>query len=423
MIVPNLQTSLKGPLLELEKIFFNRQLDIEYWLHRHWLLNPAPFYTSVDIRNAGFKVAPVDTNLFPAGFNNLHVDSEPLCLPALEYAILRYCPRAHQVLIIAENHTRNAFYLESLFRLYTLIAQAGFRVRIGSIDPEVKEPRVIDLEGGKSITIFPVIREDYLYVDNDFVPCAIVLNNDLSSGAPNLLKGLDGQHVIPPFELGWHKRTKQGHYKAYQEITESFSSMLGIDPWLVTPMSPDEGVKIDLDSAETTQQLEHEVDVLLQKIQSKYTQYGISKKPYVMMKATSGTYGMGVVAIRSASEVKQLNRKKRNKMKVGKEGVSINEVLLQEGVYSVETVGDGNVSEPVVYMIDHFVVGGFYRIHKNKGADESLNSPGMHFSPLALKEPMVCMNTLASEKNRFYIYGVVARLAAAAAALEITQKA
>jgi oxygen-independent coproporphyrinogen-3 oxidase len=28
----------------------------------------------VDLRNAGFKLAPVDTNLFPAGFNNLNLD-------------------------------------------------------------------------------------------------------------------------------------------------------------------------------------------------------------------------------------------------------------------------------------------------------------------------------------------------------------
>ena len=27
---------------------------------------------SVDLRNSGFKLAPVDTNLFPGGFNNLN---------------------------------------------------------------------------------------------------------------------------------------------------------------------------------------------------------------------------------------------------------------------------------------------------------------------------------------------------------------
>ena len=364
---PNLRTSLKGPLLELEKIFFDRQLDIEYWFHKQWLLNPAPFYTSVDVRNAGFKVAPVDTNLFPAGFNNLHEDSDPLCLPALEYAVLRYCPRAHQVLIIAENHTRNTFYLQSLAKLHNLICKAGFRVRIGSLDPNLKEPRQHIINDKQTLTIFPVIMKDYLYVDEDFVPCAILLNNDLSAGAPGFLKGLEAQHVIPPLELGWHKRTKQGHFKAYSQMVDSFTQMLGIDPWMVLPMSPDEALKMRLDDPDSMHKIEHEADVLLQRISAKYKEHGIRHKPYIMVKASSGTYGMGVIAIRDASEIVQMNRKKRNKMKVGKEGINISEVMLQEGVYSLEKTDSGHIAEPVVYMIDHFVVGGFYRVHKKKG--------------------------------------------------------
>ena len=30
-----------------------------------------PVYTSVDIRDSGYKASSIDTNLFPAGFNNL----------------------------------------------------------------------------------------------------------------------------------------------------------------------------------------------------------------------------------------------------------------------------------------------------------------------------------------------------------------
>ena len=46
----------------------SKQETIYQWLQeqeRAW----TPFYTSVDIRDAGFKIAVVDTNLFPAGFN------------------------------------------------------------------------------------------------------------------------------------------------------------------------------------------------------------------------------------------------------------------------------------------------------------------------------------------------------------------
>ena len=57
------------------------------------------------------------------------------------------------------------------------------------------------------------------------------------------------------------------------------------------------------------------------------------------------------------------------------------------------------------------------------GIDENLNAPGMHFVPLAFET--TCLEPNASQPNiipnRFYAYGVVARLALLAAALELQQ--
>jgi glutamate--cysteine ligase len=99
----------------------------------------------------------------------------------------------------------------------------------------------------------------------------------------------------------------------------------------------------------------------------------------------------------------------------------VSHVIVQEGVPTFESVNDA-VAEPVVYMIDHFVVGGFYRVHTDRGIDENLNAPGMHFVPLAFEsscsqpDPEGHPNAIP---NRFYAYGVVARLALLAAALEL----
>ena len=71
-MVPHLTTALAGPLLQLEKQVIEAQPDIEHWFRRQWMEHNAPFYSSVDLRNSGFKLAPVDTNLFPGGFNNLN---------------------------------------------------------------------------------------------------------------------------------------------------------------------------------------------------------------------------------------------------------------------------------------------------------------------------------------------------------------
>ena len=71
-MVPHLTTALTGPLLELERKFLDSRTAIEQWFRAQWLDHTPPFYSSVDLRNSGFKLAPVDTNLFPGGFNNLN---------------------------------------------------------------------------------------------------------------------------------------------------------------------------------------------------------------------------------------------------------------------------------------------------------------------------------------------------------------
>jgi glutamate--cysteine ligase len=80
------------------------------------------------------------------------------------------------------------------------------------------------------------------------------------------------------------------------------------------------------------------------------------------------------------------------------------------------------VAEPVVYMIDRYVVGGFYRVHTERGVDENLNAPGMRFEPLAFEQCCTLPNPDCAPDdmpNRFYAYGVVARLAMLAASLEL----
>ena len=69
---------------------------IERWFRLEWMEHTPPFYTSVDLRNAGFKLAPVDTNLFPGGFNNLTPEMLPLAVQAAMAAIEKICPEAQE---------------------------------------------------------------------------------------------------------------------------------------------------------------------------------------------------------------------------------------------------------------------------------------------------------------------------------------
>jgi len=419
--VPHLTTAQTGPLLQLEQQLLERQSTIECWFRKQWRQTPAPFYASVDLRNAGFKLAPVDTNLFPAGFNNLNSAFIPLCVQAVNAAIEKMPDAVTRVLIVPESHTRNMFYLESLAALRGILEQAGLQVRLGSLNAEITEPTRITLESGRDVCLEPLQRHARRLGVDGYDPDLVLLNNDLSGGQPQILQDVE-QPMLPPPALGWGQRLKSVHFGHYHSVADEFARVLDIDPWLIQPLFRNCG-EVDFMQGEGAGCLHVNAEALLKAIAEKYAEYGIEQKPFVFVKADSGTYGMGVMSVHSADELLELNRKQRTRMSSAKEGVKITNVIIQEGVYTSETWGDpGHVAEPVVYMIDNKVIGGFYRVHTKRSVNENLNAPGMRFEPLAFAE---CCNTPDpslepdAHLNRFYAYGVIARLALLAAAREM----
>ncbi|HSW12013.1 MAG TPA: glutamate--cysteine ligase [Solimonas sp.] len=424
--VPHLVTAQTGPLQQLESTLLKNIPDIEAWFRSQWQKHTPPFYSSVDLRNAGFKLAPVDTNLFPGGFNNLNPAFEPLCVQALQTAIQRICPSARGILLIPENHTRNKFYLENVATLVELIRKAGYRLHVGSLNPDIREPTELTLEiSGRKLWLEPLERADGQIFVGDFIPCSVLLNNDLSAGIPDILKNLD-QDIIPPLDLGWHKRQKSQHFGFYREVAKEFGELLSLDPWFFDPLFRNCG-QINFMKHEGWECLEANVELLLEDISAKYKEYGITEEPFVIIKSDAGTYGMGVMTARSVEDVRNMNRKSRSHMSSAKEGREVTGAIIQEGVYTFETLGDDQATaEPVVYMIDQYVVGGFYRLNSQRGNQENLNAPGMRFEPLAFEEDCITPDPSCDpddRPNRFYAYGVVARLAAMAAAREIAAQA
>ena len=422
-MVPHLTTSLTGPLLELEKKILDSMPTIERWFRGQWSENVLPFYTSVDLRNSGFKLAPVDTNLFPGGFNNLNPEFMPLCVQAAMLAVQKICPDKQRFLLIPENHTRNLFYLTNVAAIQKILTRAGLDVRIGSLLPEITSPTALDLPNGEKLLLEPIRRIGNRLMLDGFDPCAILLNNDLSAGVPALLKNLE-QPVVPPLYAGWTTRRKTLHFHAYDRVAEDFAKIIGIDPWFINPVFSQCG-RVNFSASEGEECLAANVEAVLTETQAKYNEYGIKEKPFVIVKADAGTYGMGILTARSPEDVRGLNRKERNKMAVVKEGLEVSEVIVQEGVHTFESV-NGAVAEPVVYMIDQFVVGGFYRVNTDRGVDENLNSRGMSFVPLAFETDCHtpdCSGMPDAPPNRFYTYGVVARLAMLAAAKELEKLA
>jgi len=416
MPIPASTQTTNNTFATIEQQFLSQQAKIEDWFQAHWATLAPPFYCSVDLRHSGFKLAPVDTNLFPAGFNNLHPDQQANCTQAIKQAVKQASPDAQRLLLLPESHTRNTFYFESLNILYQALIKAGFDVRIGSLQSDIK--RHVSLANENSLTIWPLSKNDKRIKIEDFNPDLIILNNDLSEGIPPLLQNLK-QPITPSPQMSWASRLKTDHFARYKSVAHSFAEHMAIDPWLISPLSAHCG-EIDFMKRAGEDCLVKHSGLLLKATAQKYKEYGINQSPFVVIKANTGTYGMSVMMVHDIDELRQLNRKKRSKMAKGKGGQAVSEVIIQEGIYTAETITLPDetlaAAEPVIYMIGQTVVGSFYRAHASRNNRDNLNAPGMQFQPLSMA------NSSHTDMSRHYAYSTVARLALLSAGHEIIAK-
>ena len=418
-MVPHLVTALNGPINELEQRILDSMPAIERWFRLEWMEHTPPFYSSVDIRNAGFKLAPVGTDLYPGGWNHLTSTMLPLAVQAAMAAIEKICPEARNLLIVPHNDTTNPFYLANVAQLRRIFHMAGMNVRIGSIDPDIKKITDIRLPTGESVRLEPVVRGKRRLGVKDFDPCTILLNNDLIAGVPGILEDIHEQYLLPPLHAGWPTRRKSRHFQSYEEVSKRFGKLIGVDPWFINPMFGKCGA-VDLSTAAGRESLAGSADALLTKIRRKFKEYGINERPFVAIKADDRNTGMGIKMVRDAKDLQNLPSFG------GPSGAAKSpqavELIVQEGVLTNERMHDA-VAEPVVYMMDRYVVGGFYRIHAGRGVEEDLCAPGSEFVPLAFADsahlPQLGVAPGASAPNRFYMYGVIGRLAMLAASYEL----
>jgi len=414
----NFSTTICVPCIQ------RQQEEIHQWLLSREKIY-TPFYTSVDIRDAGFKIAVVDTNLFPAGFNNLceHglVDAEAL----VKKAILSRVPHATNILIVAEEHTRNTWYLENVRILQEIIIKAGFSAKIATFfshDTSLCElgSGAVDLETATGQTVkvfcFKRVLEKIRHNDADFD--LIIMNNDLSAGIPQELKDIKIP-IYPSIHAGWHARLKSEHFRHANALMKEFAYKVGLDPWQFSCLY-EVAENIDVNNESDQKRLYQTAVKLFDDIKIKYREHNVDSKPFIFIKADSGTYGMGVVPIEDPEQILELNRKKRNDLLRGKDAQTITHFLLQEGVPTIHRIEE-NPCEVCLYQIDNNFVGGFYRYHTNKNSRENLNSPGgMTFQkmcPHLDKYGKDC--GIEHNLNIFDIYRILGRIAGIAAGEEI----
>ncbi|MGZ3651840.1 MAG: glutamate--cysteine ligase [Bdellovibrionota bacterium] len=392
-----------------------KQDILESWYSLQNRKAPAPPYTSIDLRDSGFKVSPVDSNIFPAGFNNICNDDWGLAASTFERVLthVNRDRRPARILIVPENHTSNKFYFENLWALREILTIAKFEVVLGHMNPELA-PNLphgctsVQTASGRTIVLEKIHREgDLLQTERVRLDATdlLLLNNDLSNGVPPELQGL-AQVLAPSPSLGWHRRAKSEHLRHYTELATDFANILEVDPWLLTTrFAAVDG--LDFDSGLGMEKLAASVDSVVAQIARDYKERGITKDPMVFVKHNSGTYGRSILTARSGAELLALNRREKNKMNISKGGVQVTSVIVMEGI-PTDLKEDDETAEPVIYLAGSEPIGGFLRLNPNKDETGNLNSPGAHFKPL-------CFANLFRSPNRDnvileHLYGALGRL-------------
>lgn len=351
----------------------NREL-ITNWMTKKRSEVPIPIYGSVDIRDSGWKVAVVDANHFPAGFNNISDQDVERLSSLLREHILRQNPECKWVHLYPESHTRNQGYIENVATIKRLIENGGFRCTVGS--PELEGHGSLDGITGPLVLEMVVVEGESLLVDGQ-KPDLIMLNNDLTEG---MVDGLGAHQVSPPPHMGWQRRRKSEHYACLQEYVDEIAEILNIDPWhLLADWFVSEGKCLEKETCRKI--LASEVDEFLARISARYETLGIDREPVAFIKNDSGTYGLGIMAVRSGDELLTLSNRKFKKLMYSKGGVDVENFLIQEGVPTNIKTPDGAPVEPVVYLVDGEAASWFYRINPKKGEMENLNSPSAKFHP------------------------------------------
>jgi len=414
-------TLLTGPIDELEQRILESMPAIERWFRLEWMEHTPPFYTACEVRNTGFKLAPLATGLFPSEWNHLADEMLPLAVQAAMAAIEKICPEARNLLIIAENHWEEHAYLANLVQLQRIFNRAGLNVRIGSINPNIDTTASATIKDGTRIVLEPVIRNRNRLGLEDFDPCTLLLNNELRAGAPGILEELHEQYLLPPLHAGRSVRRKDRHLQSYEEVAKRLAKMLGIDPWLITPQftalpftlfahtdaAVDSDKKTTAHKQKGTEALHTALDTMLTKVRRKYKEYGINEKPFAILKANGS--GMATLTLHDAKDLESTEQLPTWLAACHHKQYDI---IVQEGLITQERIETTEIT-PVVYMMDRYVVGGFYRLHNPQHDTAPLT---FEYS-MQLPQPTAHPGTNAP--NRFYMYGVIARLAMLAASYEL----
>lgn len=393
---------------EFEKFVSEHWNELNEYFELKFEKKATPIYSSVDIRESKDKIAPVDHNMYPAGFNNLCTLDLGYATEIFGQTIASIDKEIKTIGIIPESHTKNLFYLDHLAMLGKVVRDAGYEVTFLSFDnnlfQESSELNLISHSKFDLQILKAEIKDGKILASNQEQDL-IILNNDQSDPID-----IDWKSIKTPINptplIGWFARQKNKHFSYYNKTVESFANHFDINPDILQAKFRTVE-NVDFSSKEGLEKLGQAVDELKSELPE-------DKKIFV--KASQGTYGMGISVVSSGEEIITMNRKARNKMDIGKNKIKFTSLLVQEGVDTIIQY-DEMPAEVAIYLVAGKSVGGFMRVNSEKKADGNLNSRGMVFRKFCISE----IRQNQDHKAKEAVYTVVARLATLASTEEIKE--
>lgn len=393
----------------LHASYCSKNSELQNWYQKQLSAFPIPIYSSYDIRDAGFKIANVDANIFPAGFNNIcPTDRDSSVELFREFVKGHYGAKVQRILVVTEQHTNNSYYWENVSAIQDMLERAGFQVRL-AFPTELVSPLTLRSASGRELLVHSGASDSDSF--RSFSPDLVISNNDFSEAHEEWGQNLR-LPVAPPRQLGWYQRKKSRYFHHYNALAAEFAQQCNISPFFLQ-VRTEEFDNFDITDEDSVQILAKRVDQLIEEISKEHREHKIDETPFVFVKNNSGTYGLGVTRVASGADVLEWNYKVRKKMKAAKGGRELSSVILQEGI-TTRVQAEGATAEPVIYMIGGELAGGFLRTHSEKSATESLNSPGAVFKKLCVSDLLVSQTNSPLEN----VYGWSARLGLLAIARE-----
>jgi glutamate--cysteine ligase len=400
---------------KLHNIFLEKSDEIEKWFDERIKSADYPFYCSFDIRESNNKMAPVDANMFPAGFNNICQADRDVMGVLLDRCMNFKKLNFKRIGIFCENHTNNPYYWDNVNALKELFTSRDFEVYLFTPDKEPQKREIESASGHKLKIQTPLIKDNILYVE-DFKIDFLLINNDMSSDFESWISTVKNP-MLPPLYMGWNKREKQSFFDQYNKVVNEFCEFLGVDSiHLTLETKTFEGFKID--DKESLQKLKETADHMNNKLVELYKEKNFEDHPYLFVKNSHGTYGLGVMEVEKPEDILSWNYKSRKKMKAAKGGNSIEGVIVQEGI-PTSLLAQGSPAEAVIYLLGCGLAGGFLRTNQRKDSHDSLNAPGAIFQRLCFSD----YEFQKEDRSLENVYGTIARLGALALSLEMKEAA